>query len=333
MGIGISSPSSDYEMEHYLGSGAYGAVVQSKKLTTNETVALKVIKNERYMEVAKKEVEILQYLKGLGSDKFNIVMLNDSFTHVGCYYMEFEKLDINLTDFLRKKPRRSLEQKEICPIVHQLATTLDFLQSVGIVHADLKPENIMIVDEGQKPVRVKIIDFGLALKNPEEHRGAVLQTLWYRCPEVLLGAAFSGAIDVWSLGCIVVEMFTGSALFPGENENEMLRENVSDENGGESERDSFVELVADMLKLDSAKRISPSEILLHPFVAKSHLADNSIHEKSSSSAGSKTKIDQNDNAESGNRSPDAIPAKRRKDCEDVEMTCAQTSPSMSPSQK
>uniref|UniRef100_A0A3B5KZY3 Protein kinase domain-containing protein n=1 Tax=Xiphophorus couchianus TaxID=32473 RepID=A0A3B5KZY3_9TELE len=50
MGIGISSPSSDYEMEHYLGSGAYGAVVQSKKLTTNETVALKVIKNERYME-------------------------------------------------------------------------------------------------------------------------------------------------------------------------------------------------------------------------------------------------------------------------------------------
>lgn len=57
MGIGISSPSSDYEMEHYLGSGAYGAVVQSKKLATNETVALKVIKNERYMEVAKKEVK------------------------------------------------------------------------------------------------------------------------------------------------------------------------------------------------------------------------------------------------------------------------------------
>uniref|UniRef100_A0A3P9MTW9 Protein kinase domain-containing protein n=1 Tax=Poecilia reticulata TaxID=8081 RepID=A0A3P9MTW9_POERE len=51
MGIGISSPSWDYEMEHYLGSGAYGAVVQSKKLGTNETVALKVIKNERYMEI------------------------------------------------------------------------------------------------------------------------------------------------------------------------------------------------------------------------------------------------------------------------------------------
>lgn len=64
-----------------------------------------------------------------------------------------------------------------CP---QLATALDFLQSVGIVHADLKPENIMIVDQEQKPVTVKIIDFGLALKNPEEHRGAVLQTLWYR---------------------------------------------------------------------------------------------------------------------------------------------------------
>ncbi|XP_017166158.1 homeodomain-interacting protein kinase 2-like isoform X2 [Poecilia reticulata] len=291
MGIGISSPSWDYEMEHYLGSGAYGAVVQSKKLGTNETVALKVIKNERYMEIAKKEVEILQYLKGLGSDKFNIVMLNDSFTHVGCYYMEFEKLDINLTDFLRKKPQRSLEQKDICPIVHQMKH--------------------IVLTFGNPPEY--LLNSGLNTmqffnKNDGEEEPCGQWTL-RRNTEI-------GNINF-------IPQRTLDFL-------NMLRENVSDENAGESERDSFVKLVADMLKVDSAKRISPSEILLHPFVAKSRLVDNSIHGKSSSSAGSKTKIDQNDNAESGNRSPDGIPAKRRKECEDVEMICAQTSPSMSP---
>uniref|UniRef100_A0A3Q2PRB0 Protein kinase domain-containing protein n=1 Tax=Fundulus heteroclitus TaxID=8078 RepID=A0A3Q2PRB0_FUNHE len=71
--------------------------------------------------------------------------------------------------------------------------TLDFLQDVGIVHADLKPENIMIVDRGQQAMRVKIIDFGLALKNPEEHTGTVLQTLWYR----YVTSNSSATLDRW----------------------------------------------------------------------------------------------------------------------------------------
>ncbi|XP_035998492.1 homeodomain-interacting protein kinase 1-like [Fundulus heteroclitus] len=187
-------------------------------------------------------------MKGLGSDKFNIIIFNDSFSHVGYYCLEFEKLDINMLEFLQRRPDHALELKEIRPVVHQLATALDFLQDVGIVHADLKPENIMIVDRGQQPMRVKIIDFGLALKNPEEHTGTVLQTLWYRCPEVLLGTAFNGAIDVWSLGCITVEIFTGSALFPGEDEEDMIRMSILRRGG------QMTKKLRDQAKLSPAKR-------------------------------------------------------------------------------
>ncbi|XP_044055454.1 homeodomain-interacting protein kinase 3-like isoform X2 [Siniperca chuatsi] len=348
VGVLISSASSVYEVQDLLGCGTYGEVTQCRKLATNETVAVKILKSKRCIEEAKEEEVILKKMKELDSDKFNIIRWNNSFTYEGHFCLEFEKLDITLYEFMQMSHFQPLELIEIRPIVQQLATALEFLKSVGIVHADLKPENIMMVDHLQQPLRVKVIDFGLACDNPEARTGVILQTQWYRSPEVLLGASFNEAIDVWSLGCIAAEMLMGTALFPGMDEYDMMRHilytigkppdhllnaglyteqffranytgleppqwrfmsklearnftcnphaisslsdlkkascKLSGEDASADECDwaSFINLLTKTLKMDASERITPSQILQHPFITMSHLVGtfkNSSHVK------------------------------------------------------
>ncbi|XP_069030775.1 homeodomain-interacting protein kinase 1-like [Embiotoca jacksoni] len=340
----LSSTSSDYEVQGLLGSGAFGAVAQCRKLSTNETVALKIIKRKNCIEDAKDEEVVLQTMKALGSEKFNIVRWNESFTFQGHFCLEFEKLDISLHQFLESNKHQGLVLKEIRPVVQQLATALDFLRSCGIVHADIKPANIMMVDHLLQPLRVKLIDFGLAFKNPEAWTGATVQTLWYRSPEVLLGAPFNQAIDVWSVGCTAAEMLMGTTLFPGSDESDMIRNilhtvgkppdqtlngglytkqfffakgtgqrgqrgqrarrwmfkptlkmrrcsfpprtiaslanlqkqvsvktSAEDAKDDECDRASFVDLLSKMLKVDASERITPKQVLQHPFIVLSQL--------------------------------------------------------------
>ncbi|KAM8833124.1 homeodomain-interacting protein kinase 1-like isoform 1-T1 [Synchiropus picturatus] len=225
------SPSSAYVVEKVLGRGNFGEVTQCKNLLTVETVAVKQTRDSSYIEQAMEEAEILRTLKECNSDKYNIVRWNDAFTWEGCYCLEFEKLDVTLLEYMQKTDSGALQLQEIRPILQQLATALKFLQSLKIVHGDLKPENIMLVDEQRKPPRVKVIDFGLAIPISEVYLGQIFQTLWYRCsfggtcraPEILLGAPFNEIIDVWSLGCIAVEMLVGQTLFPAQDEFEMMR--------------------------------------------------------------------------------------------------------------
>ncbi|KAK0133809.1 Homeodomain-interacting protein kinase 2 [Merluccius polli] len=102
----------------------------------------------------------------------------------------------------------------------QLATALDYLSTIGIIHADLKPENIMLTGQGMK---VKLIDFGLSHHVSQVRIGMGLQTLWYRCPEIMLGLPFTGLIDMWSLGCVVAELLIGFPIYPGDTEYDMWR--------------------------------------------------------------------------------------------------------------
>ncbi|XP_039632679.1 homeodomain-interacting protein kinase 2-like [Perca fluviatilis] len=303
----ISSSSSQYEVQELLGCGSFGAVTQCRKVATNEMVALKIHKDKALIEEAKEEAAILHILKELGSDQFNIVIWHNSFAFQGRYYLEFEKLDISLTEFLQRSPSKSLELTDVRPIVQQLATALDFLKNTGIAHSDLKPDNIMMVDHFRQPLRVKVIDFGLALNHPEKWTGVTLQTRWYRSPEILLGAPFNEAIDVWSLGCIAAEMLMGTVLFPGCDSYDMsslekkhytftsctikslsdvmeasAKLSAQDASARECDRVSFVDLLTKLLDVDAWQRIKPSQILQHPFITMSHLVgimDNSLHVK------------------------------------------------------
>lgn len=98
-----------------------------------------------------------------------------------------------------------------------------FFQQLGLIHADLKPENIMLVDPVRQPYRVKVIDFGSASHVSKAVCNTYLQSRYYRAPEIILGLPFCEAIDMWSLGCVVAELFLGWPLYPGSSEYDQIR--------------------------------------------------------------------------------------------------------------
>ena len=97
------------------------------------------------------------------------------------------------------------------------------LKQLGLIHADLKPENIMLVDPVRQPYRVKVIDFGSASHVSKAVCNTYLQSRYYRAPEIILGLPFCEAIDMWSLGCVVAELFLGWPLYPGSSEYDQIR--------------------------------------------------------------------------------------------------------------
>ncbi|XP_077357334.1 homeodomain-interacting protein kinase 1-like [Festucalex cinctus] len=209
-------------VESVLGCGSFGKVLHCRKVVTNESVALKIIMEKEYNSDAQKEMETLEVLRHFDLEKYNIVKWYSSFVHEGHYCHEFEKLDMSLYQYQSTK-KDALELKEIRPILQQVALSLQLLKGLGITHTDLKPDNIMLVDHVLQPLRVKIIDFGTAILISERRKGSELQTLWFRSPEILLGASFNEAVDIWSLGCIAAELFMGRALFPSSDEFDMMR--------------------------------------------------------------------------------------------------------------
>merc|ERR1740123_971285 len=114
---------------------------------------------------------------------------------------------------------RPLEPKTIRSFCYQLNKGVEHLHANSVLHRDLKPQNLLI--SGRPPLRLKIADFGLAraytLPIPKYTHEVV--TVWYRPPEILLGASiYSISIDIWSMGCILGEMATGAPLFAGDSE-------------------------------------------------------------------------------------------------------------------
>uniref|UniRef100_A0A673SVL8 non-specific serine/threonine protein kinase n=1 Tax=Suricata suricatta TaxID=37032 RepID=A0A673SVL8_SURSU len=107
--------------------------------------------------------------------------------------------------------------------IEQVATALMKLKSLGLIHADLKPENIMLVDPSRQPYRVKVIDFGSASHVSKAVCSTYLQSRYYRAPEIILGLPFCEAIDMWSLGCVIAELFLGWPLYPGASEYDQIR--------------------------------------------------------------------------------------------------------------
>ena len=101
----------------------------------------------------------------------------------------------------------------------QMLACLKLLQDKRVIHCDLKPENILLCDPRRADIRV--IDFGSSCKT-EEKVYTYIQSRFYRSPEVILGSEYGLAIDMWSFGCILAELYTGYPIFPGENEQEQL---------------------------------------------------------------------------------------------------------------
>lgn len=213
-----------HKVESFLGEGGFGFVTKCRNLKTNKEEAIKVNKNSpEIVRQAKLEICILKRLRCLNPDTCNIVRWNGFFFDKDRICLNFDLLDQSLYSYLKERNFNGLTTTELRPVIGQLATALSHLRSIGLVHADLKPDNVMIVDRHQTPLQVKLIDFGLAHPVAAAKPGACVQTLWYRAPEVMLHLPFNEAIDMWSLGITAVELSTGYPLYPGNTDYDVLR--------------------------------------------------------------------------------------------------------------
>ncbi|XP_054632147.1 homeodomain-interacting protein kinase 3a isoform X2 [Dunckerocampus dactyliophorus] len=220
----LCSMKNSYEVLEFLGRGTFGQVVKCWKRGTNEVVAVKILKNHpSYARQGQIEVEILARLSSENADEHNVVRALECFQHRRHTCLVFEMLEQNLYDFLKQNKFSPLPLKIIRPILLQVATALKKLKSLGLIHADLKPENIMLVDPSRQPYRVKVIDFGSASHVSKAVCSTYLQSRYYRAPEIILGLPFCEAIDMWSLGCVIAELFLGWPLYPGALEYDQIR--------------------------------------------------------------------------------------------------------------
>lgn len=216
-----------HQVLEVLGEGTFSVVMNCSNLFTKKMEAVKMFKHHHDADVALREVRILQGLRCLNPDKSNIIRWNSSFSSEWLTWISFELLDQDLRKYMKKKSRitqtMALLVAEVRHILHQLITALYYLKTVGIVHADLKPDNILCVDCNQQPIRVKLADFGLAQFSKNIDSAQPVQSLCYRAPEVLVGSIFDEAIDMWSLGATAAELVLGTFLYGVNNEYDALR--------------------------------------------------------------------------------------------------------------
>uniref|UniRef100_A0A3Q3BR47 Protein kinase domain-containing protein n=1 Tax=Kryptolebias marmoratus TaxID=37003 RepID=A0A3Q3BR47_KRYMA len=218
-----------------------------------ELVAIKII-DKYQMKAGKSEIRVMDHLRQLDPDKNNLVRFNEHFRYKRSHCLSFEILDISLFDYIAGRRCKSLTLMEIRVITQQMLVALDALKSIGLVHGDIKPDNIMLVDRSS--LNVKLIDFGLAFQTSQIKKGWLVQNPSYRAFEVMLGLSFNEGIDMWSLGCVLGFLHI---------DNDLLKvEDVQ----------SFIDLLKKMFELDPQKRISPAEALGHNFITMKHLSGN-----------------------------------------------------------
>ncbi|BES97428.1 kinase 4 [Nesidiocoris tenuis] len=219
--------------EHYvalgrIGNGAYGTVYKARSTHDGAIVALKKIRihltEDGFPTSTLREIATLKQI-----DQFehpNIIRLLDICHGQGLneqlmLYLVFEHIDQDMASYMErhKPPNAGIPKHTVKNFMHQIFYAIDFLHSHRIMHRDLKPQNILITNNGV----VKLADFGLAKTYCFYMRlTSTVVTLWYRSPEVLLTCPYSASVDIWSAGCIMAEMMKGSPMFTGKSEGDQL---------------------------------------------------------------------------------------------------------------
>ncbi|QDS75272.1 hypothetical protein FKW77_000942 [Venturia effusa] len=213
-----------YVLGELLGKGVFANVVRATDNKTGKLVAIKIIRNNDTMKKAgMKEVEMLLRLsENDPEDQKHIVRLLRYFDHKDHLCMVFENLGKNLRGVIKFYGRNiGMPLKVVRSYAIQMFKALGLLKKCNILHADLKPDNVLADAEGG--TRIKIADLGSAADASEKDITPYLVSRFYRAPEIMIGIAPDYAIDMWSIGCTLFELFTDKILFQGVSNNQMLK--------------------------------------------------------------------------------------------------------------
>ena len=213
-----------YKIMNELGRGAYGTVIKAYDYKHNSSTAIKIIRSEnKFYKPAEREIRILNEIKKFYYENINNSELMDfmplfirkTFRYKNHICMVFDMYDTNLYHYTKNNNKNIKNSKLIS---RDILKGLAFLKRMKIMHADLKPENVML-----KNRYAIIIDYGLSNYEDKFEKTNYMQSRYYRSPEVYYGLDLTCAIDMWSFGCMVYEMYYGVPLFGGKNENDMIR--------------------------------------------------------------------------------------------------------------
>ncbi len=227
-----------YRVKEELGTAAFSTAYRCEDLTVVESeggdeddeddaeVCLKIIKNTKdFFDQSLDEIKILNILKNSGDcDEHRILRMKEYFYFREHLVIVTELLKLNLyefSNFIRESGEAQyFTLPRLAYIAYQCLLALDYVHSLGLMHCDVKPENILLASYSH--VEVKVIDFGSGCYTTD-HLSSYIQSRSYRAPEVVLGLPYDGRIDIWSLGCVVAEMANGgNVLFENDHITTML---------------------------------------------------------------------------------------------------------------
>nr|QYW07104.1 cyclin-dependent kinase like 5 [Dimocarpus longan] len=214
--------SDSFEKLEKVGQGTYSSVYKARDLETGKIVALKKVRfvnmDPESVRFMAREILILRKLDHPNVMKLEFIITSRMSDNL---YLVFEYMEHDLAG-LATTPGNKLTESQIKCYMQQLFRGLEHCHSRGVLHRDIKGSNLLINNDGV----LKIGDFGLATfyePNQKQPLTSRVVTLWYRAPELLLGATQYGvAIDMWSAGCIVAELFAGKPIMPGRTEVEQM---------------------------------------------------------------------------------------------------------------
>ncbi|XP_056659316.1 cyclin-dependent kinase-like 2 isoform X2 [Monodelphis domestica] len=208
-----------YERLGLVGEGSYGAVMKCRNKANGRIVAVKKFleseDDKTIKKIATREIKLLKQLR-----HENLVNLLEVCKKKKRWYLVFEFVDHTMLDDLDLFPQ-GLEYQRVQKYLYQIIKGIEFCHNHNIIHRDIKPENILISRSGV----VKLCDFGFArmLGAPGEVYTDYVATRWYRAPELLVGdIKYGKAVDIWAIGCLLIEMFMGQPLFPGDSDIDQL---------------------------------------------------------------------------------------------------------------
>ncbi|KAF5952844.1 hypothetical protein HYC85_010788 [Camellia sinensis] len=210
-----------FERLNKIDEGTYGVVYRAKDKKTGEIVALKKVKMEKEREgfplTSLREINILLSFHHPSVVDVKEVVVGSNLDSI---FMVMEYMEHDLKG-LMETMKQPFSQSEVKCLMLQLLEGVKYLHDNWVLHRDLKTSNLLLNNRGE----LKICDYGLARQygSPLKPYTHLVVTLWYRAPELLLGAkSYSTAIDMWSLGCIMAEMLSKEPLFNGKTEFDQL---------------------------------------------------------------------------------------------------------------
>jgi serine/threonine protein kinase len=265
-----------------IGEGKFGLVKLGIHKSTHQRVAIKIIKKSQMKdndaELVKSEIDIMKLCHHP-----NVVRLLDHFENAEYIFIVMEYLSGgSLKDYFIIK-KYKFDEKRASEIMFQLGLGLQYLHQYGVVHRDLKPDNIMMT-ETENMSQIKIMDFGLSkIMGPKEHVVDGFGTLSFVAPEVLVRTPYNKEVDIWSLGIILYYMLTGILPFDDDSDNEeiiakmiVFNECKFPKNFWEGRSEEVIDLIKRCLEKSPEKRINIENYLNHKWFKKFNLGKDEV---------------------------------------------------------